>query len=317
MSEAALFSIQQEMLRQFPSSNFQAELGSITHAERLREVFGKHQPSIVYHAAAYKHVPLLEDHPFEAVYNNTVGTWRVASIAGSYRARIFLMISSDKAVYPSSIMGAAKRASEVLLRGLPNTQTKYVSVRFGNVLGSSGSVIPTFKREIANGGPITVTHPEMRRYFMTIPESAQLVIQASIMGKGGEIFELDMGQPVRIVDLARNLILLSGLRPDEDIKIQFSEPRPGEKLYEELSIQYERKMSTYHNKIKILTQSVSPSHICQKLEQLQTACDTRDIQNLVSVLKEIVPEYQPGVHLKQQASGRMSAPIGAMTRSVI
>jgi FlaA1/EpsC-like NDP-sugar epimerase len=215
------------------------------------------------------------------------------------------MISSDKAVRPTNIMGATKRIAELLLLGLQNGQTKYVAVRFGNVLGSNGSVIPIFKQQIAAGGPITVTHPEMRRYFMTIPEAAQLVVQASTMGHGGEIFVLDMGDPVKIVDLARNLILLSGLRPDEDVKIEFTGVRPGEKLYEELNFFEESTVNTHHEKIKIFASNGLPSGGLEShLKALHDICDRRDLLGLILVLKELIPDYNPSSHLLQRASAQ-------------
>jgi FlaA1/EpsC-like NDP-sugar epimerase len=235
IAESPLFEIDREMRQMFPQVPFHPEIGSIQNRARLDDVLRQHKPSVVYHAAAYKHVPLMEAHVFEAIENNVFGTYNVAVAAAEHGVEHFVMISSDKAVRPTNIMGTTKRIAELVLLALQNGRTKYVAVRFGNVLGSNGSVIPIFKKQIAAGGPITVTHPEMRRFFMTIPEACQLVLQASAIGKGGQICVLDMGQPVKIVDLARNLILLSGLKPDEDIKIEFTGMRPGEKLYEELS----------------------------------------------------------------------------------
>ena len=212
------------------------------------------------------------------------------------------MISSDKAVRPTNIMGATKRVAELLILALQNGGTNFVSVRFGNVLGSNGSVIPIFKQQIAAGGPVTVTHPEMRRYFMTIPEASQLVLQASTMGKGGEIFVLDMGMPVKIVDLARNLILLSGLRPDKDIKIEFTGLRPGEKLYEELNSLEEDTLSTPHEKIKIFAAGGLPSPGMESyLEVLRDICARRDLSGLVLTLKELIPDYNPSAHLLKRA----------------
>jgi FlaA1/EpsC-like NDP-sugar epimerase len=226
------------------------------------------------------------------------------------------MISSDKAVRPANIMGATKRVAELVIRSLQNGGPRYVSVRFGNVLGSNGSVVPTFKRQIAAGGPVTVTHPEMRRYFMTIPEAAQLVLQASSMGKGGEIFVLDMGQPVRIADLARQLILLSGLKPDEDVRIEFTGARPGEKLYEELNIDDETVLPTYHNKIKIFAGgSFPPERALSHLAALRGACARRDLAALLAELRDMVPDYQPGAELLAGAEmpglGRLAAAVEA------
>jgi FlaA1/EpsC-like NDP-sugar epimerase len=302
MAESALFELQQELARNYPDLDFFAEIGSIQNTQRLAEVFDRHRPSIVYHAAAYKHVPMMEEHVFEAVENNVFGTLNVALAAGRYQVEDFVMISSDKAVRPTNVMGTTKRMAEMIIRSLKMGSTKYVSVRFGNVLGSNGSVVPIFKGQIARGGPVTVTHPEMRRYFMTIPEASQLVLQSATMGKGGEIFVLDMGEPVRILDLARNLILLSGLRPDHDIKIEFSGIRPGEKLYEELSALDENVVPTYHEKIKIF-EGASPSwHWMEReLSQLQRLCAMRKFDELMVMMKSMVPEYNPSTEMIRKA----------------
>ncbi len=297
IAESALFNLQQEIRRQYPAITFKPEIGSIQNTKRLHEMFQRHAPSVLFHAAAYKHVPLMEEHLFEAIENNIFGTWRVAVTAAAHQVDDFVMISSDKAVRPTSIMGATKRIAELLIYALQNGGTKFVSVRFGNVMGSNGSVIPTFKKQIASGGPVIVTHPEMRRYFMTIPEATQLVLQASTMGSGGEIFELDMGKPVKIVNLAQNLIYLSGLRPDKDIKIQFSEPRPGEKLYEELNSQDELTMPTCHEKIRVVTTVGVFDKVLSHLEDLKIACETRNAGSVVMKLKEMVPDYNPGSYL--------------------
>ncbi len=250
-AETPLFHIDRELAKSFPDLAFHPEIGNITQPDTLRRVMQHYQPSILYHAAAYKHVPMMERHVFAAVENNIFGTWQVARAAVEHGVEDFVMISTDKAVRPTSMMGATKRMAELLIRALQKESgTKFVAVRFGNVLGSNGSVVPIFKEQIAAGGPVTVTHPEMRRYFMTIPEAAQLVLQAFSIGKGGEVFVLDMGEPVKIVDLARNLILLSGLQPERDIKIQFTGLRPGEKLFEELNLQDEHLVPTSHAKIR-------------------------------------------------------------------
>jgi FlaA1/EpsC-like NDP-sugar epimerase len=297
IAETPAFFLEDEMRSTFPNIGFYPEIGSIQNLQRLREVMRLHQPSVVYHAAAYKHVPLMEKHVTEAVENNVFGTWNVATAAAEIGVEEFVMISSDKAVHPTSVMGTTKRIAEMLIWSLQNTGTKYVSVRFGNVLGSNGSVVPIFKKQIAAGGPVTVTHPDMQRYFMTIPEAAQLVLQASTMGNGNEIFVLDMGQPVKIVDLARNLILLSGLRPDEDIKIHFSGSRPGEKLYEEINSLNEDTIDTYHEKIKIFMGNGVPHDFSERLQNLRRLCESRDIGGLVVELKEILPDYNPGSHM--------------------
>jgi FlaA1/EpsC-like NDP-sugar epimerase len=296
-SETALFHIQQEMSQSFPEVPFIAEIGNIQNRNRIQHALEEHAPSMLYHAAAYKHVPMMEANIFEAVENNVLGTHTVALAAAEAGVRDFVLISSDKAVNPTNIMGATKRAAELIIRGMEGYDTKYVSVRFGNVLGSNGSVVPTFKRQIAAGGPVTVTHPEMRRYFMTIPEAAQLVIQASTMGHGGELFVLDMGDQVKIVDLARRLILLSGFRPDKDIPIAFTGMRPGEKLYEELNLDEETTLSTYHPKIKIFRGSPPPLDLASQLRTVRALCQSRDERGLLSALCRIAPDYTPGVHL--------------------
>jgi FlaA1/EpsC-like NDP-sugar epimerase len=297
-AESPLFEIDREMRHAFPKIPFYPEIGSIQHPARLDEVLSQYTPGVVYHAAAYKHVPLMEAHVFEAVENNVFGTYNVAVAAAEHGVKDFVMISSDKAVRPTNIMGATKRAAELLLLALQNGRTKYVAVRFGNVLGSNGSVIPIFKKQIAAGGPITVTHPEMRRFFMTIPEACQLVLQAAAIGEGGQICVLDMGEPVKIVDLARNLILLSGLKPNEDIKIEFTGMRPGEKLYEEVSTMLEDTVPTAHEKIRIFVgNGVPEGDVVTWLDSLREISERRDVGRLVVALKEIVPEYSPSAHL--------------------
>jgi FlaA1/EpsC-like NDP-sugar epimerase len=250
----------------------------------------------------------METHIFEAIENNVFGTYNVAVAAAEHGVEDFVMISSDKAVRPTNVMGATKRVAELLLLALQNDRTKYVAVRFGNVLGSNGSVIPIFKKQIASGGPVTVTHPDMRRFFMTIPEACQLVLQAAAIGDGGQICVLDMGELVKIVDLARNLILLSGLRPDQDIKIQFTGMRPGEKLYEELNTMLEDTAPTAHEKIRIFVGNGMPeSDIETWLGCLRAACEARDVGRLVVALKEIVLDYNPSAHLLKRVLGTRDA----------
>ncbi len=300
--ESPLFEIDREMRQAFPQTPFYPEIGSIQNRTRLDEVLRQYSPSVVYHAAAYKHVPMMEAHVFEAIENNVFGTYNVAVAAAEHGVEDFVMISSDKAVRPTNVMGATKRVAELLLLALQNGRTKYVAVRFGNVLGSNGSVIPIFKKQIAAGGPVTVTHPEMRRFFMTIPEACQLVLQAAVIGKGGQICVLDMGEPVKIVDLARNLILLSGLRPDEDIKIEFTGMRPGEKLYEELSTMLEDTAPTAHEKIRIfIGNGVPEGDMLTWLDCLREICAARDVAQLILRFKEIVPEYNPSSHVLRRA----------------
>jgi FlaA1/EpsC-like NDP-sugar epimerase len=298
IAESPLFEIDQEMRKAFPAIPFYPEIGNVQNRTRLVDVLRLYRPLVVYHAAAYKHVPLMEAHVFEAIENNVFGTYNVAEASAECGVEDLVMISSDKAVRPTNVMGATKRIAELILLTLQNGRTKYVAVRFGNVLGSNGSVIPTFKRQIAAGGPITVTHPEMRRFFMTIPEACQLVLQASAIGKGGQICVLDMGHPVKIVDLAKNLILLSGLKPNEDIKIEFTGKRPGEKLYEELSTLLEDTIPTGHEKVRIFVGNGLPeSDMLTWLDSLRSICEARDTGRLVVALKEIVPDYNPSTHL--------------------
>lgn len=268
-------------------------IGSVRDSKRLREVFDEFHPTIVFHAAAHKHVPLMEDSPKEAVKNNVFGTFNVASIAIEYNVKRFVNISSDKAVNPANVMGATKRITEMIVQYFErkcNNSTIFAAVRFGNVLGSSGSVIPIFTEQIKNGGPVMVTHPDITRYFMTIPEAAQLVVQAGGLAKGGEIFVLDMGEPVKIVTLAENLIMLSGYKPYTEIEIKFSGLRPGEKLYEELVLDEEsseRKM-TANNKIFVTKPVEMDDKLFeQELEKLKNA-DEKDVRNII---KEIVPNY--------------------------
>jgi FlaA1/EpsC-like NDP-sugar epimerase len=305
IAESPLFEIDREMTQQFPSIPFHPEIGSIQNRARLDEILDRYRPSTIYHAAAYKHVPLMESHVFEAVENNVFGTRNVAVAAAEYGVADFVLVSSDKAVRPGNIMGATKRIAELLLASLQNGHTKYVAVRFGNVLGSSGSVIPIFKQQIAAGGPVTVTHPDMRRFFMTVPEACQLVLQAAAIGCGGQICVLDMGEPVKILDLARNLITLSGLRPDDDIQIQFTGVRPGEKLYEELGTVLEDTVPTSHEKIRIFASETVQSFAADEwLQSLRGICERRDLGQLISAIRTVVPEYTPSAALLKHLIGR-------------
>jgi FlaA1/EpsC-like NDP-sugar epimerase len=309
IAESPLFEIDREMRQAFPQTPFHPEIGSIQNRARLDEVLRQYRPSVIYHAAAYKHVPLMEAHIFEAIENNVLGTYNLAVAAAEHGVADFVMISSDKAVRPTNVMGATKRIAELLLLAMQNGRTKYVAVRFGNVLGSNGSVIPIFKKQIAAGGPVTVTHPDMRRFFMTIPEACQLVLQAAVIAEGGQICVLDMGEPVKIVDLATNLILLSGLKPDEDIKIKFTGMRPGEKLYEELSTLLEDTAPTAHEKIRIFIGNGMPEgDIEMWLLCLREACQTRDAGRLVVALKEIVLDYSPSTHLLKRVIPARAVP---------
>jgi FlaA1/EpsC-like NDP-sugar epimerase len=304
-AETPLFQIDCELRKTVPNLLFHPEIGSVTNPEDLNCVMQRYNPSILYHAAAYKHVPMMERHTFAAVENNIFGTWQTANAAMKHGVNDFVLISTDKAVRPTSVMGVTKRVAELVIRSLQSqSETRFVAVRFGNVLGSNGSVVPIFKEQIAAGGPVTVTHPEMRRYFMTIPEAAQLVLQAFSIGKGGDVFLLDMGQPVKIADLARNLILLSGLKPGKDIKIEFTGRRPGEKLFEELNLQNESLLPTQHAKIR---RYKSPSNLEiatleKNLGELRHIADVRDVARLVQLLKSLVPDYTPGREVLEKAA---------------
>jgi len=292
-AENPLFYIEIELNRQFPKVRKTAVICDITDNVRIDQLFRKYRPDVVIHAAAHKHVPLMELNPGESVKNNVLGTKVVADAADKYGTSNFVMISTDKAVNPTSIMGSTKRIAEMYIQNLgSNSRTHFVTVRFGNVLGSDGSVIPIFKRQIAEGGPVTVTHPEMRRYFMTIPEASQLVLQAATMGKGGEIFVLDMGEPVKIVDLARELITLSGFKPQEEIDIAFVGPRPGEKLFEELLIDGEDVQPTRHPKINIWRNIPSNRQRLSKgIKDMLELAATADHARIAEKIKELVPEY--------------------------
>jgi FlaA1/EpsC-like NDP-sugar epimerase len=294
-AENSIFEIERELKKSFPMVRLVAAIGDISDAIRTEQIVGEFLPSIIFHAAAHKHVPLAESNPGEAIRNNVFGTKTLADAAATHGVKNFVMISTDKAVNPSSIMGATKRCAEIYIQALARrSHTNFITVRFGNVLGSNGSVVPIFKQQIAAGGPVTVTHPEMRRYFMTIPEASQLVLQAGALGQRGEIFVLDMGQPVRILDLARDVIILSGLRPEVDIPIVFTGLRPGEKLYEELSIRGENMLPTRHPKIAIWKSEAAAQASVQKmideLEPLQH-CTSRE--QVLFALKTFVPEMKP------------------------
>jgi FlaA1/EpsC-like NDP-sugar epimerase len=269
-------------------------VADVLDQERMTALLQAARPEIVLHAAAYKHVPLMEDHPLEAIKNNVLATRRLAEASVAAGVARFIYISTDKAVRPTSVMGATKRLGERLVKSLSGERTRFMAVRFGNVLGSDGSVIPTFRRQIAAGGPVTVTHPEATRYFMTIPEAVQLVLTAGIMGEGGEIFLLRMGDPVRIVDLARQLIELSGLRPDQDIKIAFTGLRPGEKLHEEVHNEAEHALATSNEKILILSgvERLTDAEAAP-LARLEQAVVHGDASGALQALRTLVPEYVP------------------------
>ncbi len=287
------YDLQMELNRQYPDNKPEVVIASVRDMERLEDVFGKYRPYIVFHAAAHKHVPLMEDNPGEAVKNNVFGTYNVTKCAAKYGAKRFVMISTDKAVNPTNVMGATKRICEMIVQtAQQNSKTEFVCVRFGNVLGSNGSVIPLFKRQIEEGGPVTVTDKRITRFFMTIPEAAQLVLQAASYAKGGEIFVLDMGSPVKIYDLAKNLIRLSGLKPGVDINIVECGLRPGEKLYEELLMSEEGLTQTSHNKIFIGKPiDINREELRQKLSILQKAVELDDTERIKDAVAEVVPTY--------------------------
>jgi FlaA1/EpsC-like NDP-sugar epimerase len=295
-AENPLFYMERELRKQYPAIGIKPIVCNITDKIRVEGIFETYKPEVIIHAAAHKHVPLMELNPGEAIKNNIVGTQVVADAANNYDATNFVMISTDKAVNPTSIMGSSKRIAEMYIQDLSRTsKTHFVTVRFGNVLGSDGSVIPIFKKQIAEGGPVTVTHPKMKRYFMTIPEASQLVLQAATMGKGGEIFVLDMGEPVKIVDLAMEVITLSGFKPGEDIEITFTNLRPGEKLFEELSIEGEDMQRTRHSKISIWKNiPMDRDKLRAGINEIVTIAQVQNYNEIVRKIKELVPEYTGG-----------------------
>jgi FlaA1/EpsC-like NDP-sugar epimerase len=313
-AESALYEIQLEMEERFPRANIKIFISNIRNYKRMQIIFNEGRPEIVFHAAAYKHVPMMENHPSEAIITNVMGSKIVADLAVLYKAEKFVMISTDKAVNPTNVMGASKRIAEIYVQsrnGSPDnsadlvnangntyvengsSKTKFITTRFGNVLGSNGSVIPRFREQILKGGPVTVTDKEITRYFMTIPEAVQLVLEAGTMGEGGEIFIFDMGKPVKINDLAVNMIKLAGLIPNKDIKIVYTGLRPGEKLYEELLDDKEKTIPTHHEKIKIAkVRTCSHGQILADIQELIRICELDDHSMLVKKMKEIVPEFK-------------------------
>lgn len=293
-SENDVFAIWNQMTLKFPDVEHVPVVGDILDLATMRDVFAFHRPHSVFHAAAYKHVPLMERSCFQAVTNNIFGTYNIAMVAQQYRVEDFILISSDKAVNPTNIMGVTKRVAELIVLSLFQQHTKFMAVRFGNVLGSNGSVLPIFERQIANRESITVTHPDATRFFMTIPEAAQLVLQAATMGQGGEIFVLDMGQPIRILDLARNLIRLSGLEAERDVKVVFTGLRPGEKLFEQLALEGEQIKPTRHDKIRVLHgSSLNFEQVNRCLHELSAWVDSKNMHGIITTLRQIVPEYKP------------------------
>ncbi len=296
-SEVQLFQIEQELIGLGHSSVILPCIGTVLDQERMGWILRTYRPALVFHAAAHKHVPMMEHQPVEALKNNTFGTLRLAHLASQYQVEKFVFISTDKAVNPTSVMGCSKRLAEIAVQAQqqrPGNTTKFCAVRFGNVLGSSGSVIPTFKRQIAEGGPVTVTHPEVMRYFMTIPESVGLVLQAASQADGGEIFVLDMGQPIKIVDVARQLIELSGFRPGVDIEIKYVGLRPGEKLFEEFQHHGEQFQATPHKRIfRFVCQPATPPQVEEWMKQLSERLVPGSRDEIKQFLTQIVPEYAP------------------------
>ncbi|AWZ49124.1 polysaccharide biosynthesis protein [Hathewaya limosa] len=290
--ENNVYDVQMELNYTYPNLKKEVIIASIRDKKRLEEIFEEYKPAVVFHAAAHKHVPLMEDNPAEAIKNNIVGTHNLIKCADKYNVKKFVQISTDKAVNPTNVMGATKRFCEIMIQAYDKvSKTEFVAVRFGNVLGSNGSVIPLFKKQIAHGGPVTVTHPEINRFFMTIPEAAQLVIQAAAMAQGGEIFVLDMGTPVKIADLAKDLIELSGFRPNEDIKIEYTGLRPGEKLYEELLMDKKALNSTKHRKIFVEKPMEHDLEFVEKsIEEFRNAFYYSD-EEIMKLVEEKVPTY--------------------------
>lgn len=322
-AENALFEIDRELRERWVGAEIVPVVADICDAKRIARIFNSAQPQVVFHCAAHKHVPMMEANPGEAVKNNIFGTKTVADAALESGAAAFVMVSTDKAVNPTSVMGATKRVAELYVQSL-NDQgqvirgkgqdsslaprpaplaTRFVAVRFGNVLGSSGSVVPIFRKQIEAGGPVTVTHPDMRRFFMTIPEASQLVMQAGAIGHGGEIFVLDMGNQVKIIDLAKEMIARAGLKLDEDIQIQFTGVRPGEKLYEELASDNEQTCPTAHKKIRVWQlETASTQQIHSILETLSAVINSPR-SRVIAALAECVPEYRPDVTFKSESLG--------------
>jgi FlaA1/EpsC-like NDP-sugar epimerase len=311
-AETPLADITLELKKEVASGQFLPIIGDVREEALLVSVFERYRPDYVFHAAAYKHVPIMEQHPLEAVHTNIKGTMNVASLASNYGVEKFVMISTDKAVNPSNVMGASKRIAEIYVQALnylSDHNTQFITTRFGNVLGSNGSVIPIFKRQIEQRLPLTVTHPDITRFFMTIPEACQLVLEAGAMGKGGEIFVFDMGKPVKILDLANQMIKLSGLIPGQDIEIKFSGLRPGEKLYEELLDNQEDLIETHHEKIKKASVRINDYALVKELidQLVSMANDKSDPMDLVALMKYIVPEFISRNSVYEKLDGKASA----------
>jgi FlaA1/EpsC-like NDP-sugar epimerase len=302
-SESNLYDIQMELKHGLGYQKYATILEYIQNRRGIKRVFGHFRPDVVFHAAAYKHVPMLERNPWQAIHNNIRGSHVVMEECVENKTGYFVLVSTDKAVQPTNVMGASKRITELLVQSYIGNETRMMAVRFGNVVGSAGSVVPLFRKQIARGGPVTVTHPEVTRYFMTIPEATQLILQAGAIGEGGEVLILEMGTPVKIADMARDLIRLSGKEPDKDIEIVFTGLRAGDKLYEELITEDEEIVSTGHEKIVVLkpdgswnghdNQEAFRHWLRQGLEELEKLADEQDAPGIKQKLKELVPEYEP------------------------
>ena len=293
-AESPLYDMEMELFDKYKELSYEVVMGDIRNKERMENVFSTFKPQIVFHSAAYKHVPMMENNPSESILTNVLGTKIIADLSVEYKIEKFVMISTDKAVNPTNVMGASKRIAEIYTQSLnKKSPTKFITTRFGNVLGSSGSVIPRFRQQIETGGPITITHPDITRYFMTIPEACQLVLEAGAMGKGGEIFIFDMGDSVKIYDLAVKMIKLSGLTLDKDIRIVYKGLRPGEKLYEELLADHENTLPTHHKQILIAKVKENDfDNVSSEINELITLFDKQDNTSIVKKMKELVPEYK-------------------------
>jgi FlaA1/EpsC-like NDP-sugar epimerase len=293
-AESPLHELELEFYDKRTSINFEVVVADVRNSERMRNVFSTFKPQLVFHAAAYKHVPMMENNPSESILTNVLGTKIIADLSNQFGVERFVFVSTDKAVNPTNVMGASKRIAEIYIQSLgKNSTTKFITTRFGNVLGSNGSVIPRFKNQIEQGGPITITHPEITRFFMTIKEASQLVLEAASMGKGGEIFVFDMGSSVKIVDLARKMILLSGLKEGKDITIEYTGLRPGEKLYEELLANAENTLPTHHSQILIgQVRQYDYKDVTHIINDLIQSFSTQNNELIVQRMKDLVPEFK-------------------------
>ncbi len=301
-AESPLYEMEMELFDKYKKQSYEIVMGDIRNKERMENVFSTFHPQIVFHAAAYKHVPMMENNPSESIFTNVSGTKNLADLSDQYKVEKFVMVSTDKAVNPTNVMGASKRIAEIYTQSLgKKSDTKFITTRFGNVLGSNGSVIPRFRQQIENGGPITITHPDITRFFMTIPEACQLVLEAGAMGNGGEIFIFDMGESVKIVDLAKKMIKLSGLILDKDISITYTGLRPGEKLYEELLADHENTIPTHHNQIMIAkVKEYDFESIAASIAQLIELFSKQNNQSIVKKMKELVPEFKSNNSIYEQ-----------------